>query len=255
MLRVQTVLEREVMMQQRYKGILFIVFLLFGMILTMQFRTILIAQQQSSASDTSVQTLSVELEQIRREGIQLLEELTRLEEEIDEIVSQWGNDNNPMISGLQMEISEAQLYSGFLDAKGSGVVITLNDAPAREEMDPEDLIIHDIDIIKILNELRAAGAQALSINDERIMATSTQLCMGPTILINKNRYPVPYVIKAIGDPEALYTAVEENADVLIMRGVYNIRVDVQKEQEIIIPGFKSWQGIEHMISGLEVVEP
>lgn len=240
-------------MLQKNKGILFIVFLLFGMILTMQFRTILLAQQQTARGQTSLQSLSAELEQVMKEGNELQEQVREIEEAIEEIMDQRENNDNPMLNELARERKEALLYSGLADVKGSGVIITLNDAPARTEVDPSELIIHDMDIAEILNELRAAGAQALSINDERILATSKQFCAGPTILINQNRYPVPYIIKAIGDPEALYASLEESEAVIIMR-IYNIQVDIRKEQEIVIQRFKPYyQDIKHMISGLEVV--
>jgi uncharacterized protein YlxW (UPF0749 family) len=239
-------------MLKKNKGILFAVFFLFGMIITMQFRTILLAQQQNVMRQASIQTLSDELRQVKSEGIELTDQLRKIEEEIDEIMTQWRNDDNPMLNELLKERKQAQLFSGLLDVKGSGVIVTLNDAPARGEMDPMELIIHDMDIIKILNELKTAGAQALSINDERILATSKQFCTGPTILINQNRYPVPYIIKAIGDPEVLYSALVDSEAVVIMR-VYNIQVDIRKETDIVIPKFRAYQDIERMISGLEVV--
>ncbi|UZQ86151.1 DUF881 domain-containing protein [Thermoclostridium stercorarium] len=235
------------------KGVLFVVFLLFGMIITMQFRTILLAQQQSSSGQTSVQTLSYELEQAKSEGIKLLEELQRLEKEKNEIIRQLSNDGNPIINELLNRKNELMVINGLTDVKGSGIVIRLNDAPARGEIDPSQLIIHDMDIVQILNVLRAAGAQAISINDERIIATSKHFCVGPTILINNKRYPVPYVIKAIGDPNGLYNAVEQSEAVVIMK-IYNIQVDVRKENEILIPGYKIYGSIDDMISGLEVVE-
>lgn len=237
----------------RTKGVLFVVFLLFGMIITMQFRTILLAQQQSSSGQTSVQTLTYELEQAKSEGIKLLEELQELEKEKDEIIKQLGNDGNPVLNDLIDRKQKLMLVNGLTDVKGSGVVITLNDAPARSEIDPSELVIHDMDIVNILNTLRAAGAQAISINDERIIATSKHFCAGPTILINQKRYPVPYIIKAIGDPDELYNALEQSEAVVIMR-IYNIQVDISKEDEILIPRYKIYGKIENMISGLEVVE-
>ena len=235
------------------KGVLFVVFLLFGMFVTMQFRTVLLAQQQNTAGESQVQSLTAELEQAKSEGIKLLEKLQKLEKEKDEIMRQISNDGNPVINELLDKKYELHVINGLTDVRGSGVIITLNDAPARNEMDPEQLIIHDMDIVKILNVLRAAGAQAIAINDERIITTSRHFCAGPTILINQNRYPVPYVIKAIGDPDELYNAVEQNEAVIIMK-IYDIQVDIRKESEIIIPKYKTYKNIENMISGLEVVE-
>lgn len=236
----------------RQKGILFVVFLLFGMVITMQFRSIMLDRQQNVMGQTSVQSLSNELDMVKSEGLVLQEELRMLEEEETEIMRQISNDGNPIVNELLIRRQKLQLINGLTDVKGSGVVVTLNDAPARNEMDPSQLIIHDSDIIQILNELKDAGAQTLSINDERIITTSKQICAGPTILINQNRYPVPYVIKAIGDPDKLYEALEQSEAVIIMR-VYDIQVDIQKESEIIIPRYRAYQNRKNMISGLEVV--
>ncbi len=238
---------------QKTKGILFVVFLLFGMIITMQFRSILLAQQQSASGQNQVQSLTRDLEQVQKERIELHEKLKRLEEETDNIIRELVRDDNPMVNELLNLRKELQFKSGLTDVKGKGVVITLNDAPAREGVDPSELIIHDSDIMAILNDLKAAGAQAISINDERILATSKQLCTGPTILINRNRYPVPYIIKAIGDPDILYAAMEESEAVVIMR-VYNIRVDIVREQEIIVYRYEPYGDIGNMITGLEVVD-
>lgn len=240
-------------MATRSKSILFVIFLLFGMVITMQLRSILLAQQQKSREQTSIQSLSTELEQVKTEGLELQENLRMLEEEMEEIIKRFDSGDNPTLNELVKTRKNMQLINGFTSVRGDGVVITLNDAPAKTEVDPNELIIHDSDITAILNDLKAAGAQALAINDERIIATSKQLCTGPTILINKSRYPVPYIIKAIGDQEALYSALEQSESVFIMR-IYNIRVDIRKEKDILVPRFKVYESIDKMISGMEVVD-
>ena len=240
-------------MATRSKSILFVIFLLFGMVITMQLRSILLAQQQKSKEQTSIQSLSTELEQVKTEGLELQENLRMLEEEMEEIIKRFDSGDNPTLNELVKTRKNMQLINGFTSVRGDGVVITLNDAPAKTEVDPNELIIHDSDITAILNDLKAAGAQALAINDERIIATSKQLCTGPTILINKSRYPVPYIIKAIGDQEALYSALEQRESVFIMR-IYNIRVDIRKEKDILVPRFKVYESIDKMISGMEVVD-
>ena len=62
-------------------------------------------------------------------------------------------------------------------------------------------IIHDEDLLRVLNELCAAGAEAISINDQRIVATTEVRCAGPTVSVNNVRSAPPYVIKAIGNPK------------------------------------------------------
>ena len=113
-------------------------------------------------------------------------------------------------------------------------------------------IIHDHDIRTILNDLKKAGAQAIAINGERVVPMSEQICAGPTILINGNRYPVPYVIEAIGDPYALYEAMDISYKVAELRE-FNIQVDIKKAESIRISKFSGTDKLDRYISGLEVV--
>ena len=104
----------------------------------------------------------------------------------------------------------ANYEAGLTDVLGSGVIIKLNDANLKLDYknisikndyvhDIRNFIVHDMDIVRILNELRIYGSYAISINDERILPTSEQICVGTTVRINKRRLAAPYVIKALGD--------------------------------------------------------
>ena len=103
----------------------------------------------------------------------------------------------------------------------------------------------------MLNDL-AAGAQAIAINGERVVPMSEQICAGPTIIMNGNRYPVPYVIEAIGDPDALYEAISYSYKVAELRE-FNILVDIKKSNKIRISKFSGADKLDRYISGLEVV--
>ena len=104
----------------------------------------------------------------------------------------------------------------------------------------------------ILNDLKKAGAQAISINGERIVAISEQVCAGPTILVNRNRYPVPYIINAIGDPDLLYESLSRSERIALMIED-RIRVEIKKSKEVIVPGFSHSDNLDDFISHLEVV--
>jgi len=64
------------------------------------------------------------------------------------------------------------------------------------------------DLLKLVNELNAAGAEAIAINDERIIATTEIRNAGNYIVINTNRYSAPFEIKAIGNPDTLEAALK-----------------------------------------------
>ena len=107
-------------------------------------------------------------------------------------------------------VDQANLLAGLTPVQGPGVVVTLTDSkkpfpypkgfPAG--MIPPN-IIHDSDINQVVNELRAAGAEAIAINNQRLIATSAVRCAGPTVYINNTPQEPPFVIQAIGDPKAL----------------------------------------------------
>lgn len=114
---------------------------------------------------------------------------------------------------LAKQLAQTQFLAGLTDVKGPGVLVTMDDSklPYPKDMPPgipPQNIIHDNDIGQVVNELKAAGAEAISVNDQRLVAVSPIRCAGPTIFINNTPQTPPYVIKAIGDPKTLTTALD-----------------------------------------------
>lgn len=101
--------------------------------------------------------------------------------------------------------------------------------------------------------MKKAGAQAISIKGERVVSTSEVVCAGPTILINGNRYAVPYEICAIGDPDLLYDSLMRSERVALMIED-KIRVEIKKSKDIWVPRFSNIDNIDKYISGLEAVK-
>ena len=94
---------------------------------------------------------------------------------------------------------------GLTEVTGSGIILTIADSEidSNSVLDVSDLLIHDLDLLKVINELKNAGAEAISINNQRIILTTPIICGGNTININGERIGSPFEIKAIGSPEAL----------------------------------------------------
>ena len=165
---------------------------------------------------------------------------------INEYVLEQKDDN------LARDWEKVRLTTGLVGVKGPGITIKLDDAPARQPDTPLSwLIIHDQDIKVILNDLKKAGAQAIAVNGERVVPMSEQVCAGPTILINGNRHAVPYVIEAIGDPDALYVSISNSGRIAEMTE-FNIRVEITKSKELKLSKFSG--KLDKYISGLEVVK-
>ena len=81
---------------------------------------------------------------------------------------------------------------------------------ATADIDPNYLVVHQGDIQAVANALWAGGAEAMTIQGQRVIATTGIKCVGNTVVLHDVPYSPPYVISAIGDPVALLTSLEDN---------------------------------------------
>ena len=94
------------------------------------------------------------------------------------------------------EISEPdmlKMQAGLTALEGEGVIIEMDDGnrAANTDENPNLYVIHDDDVLRVVNELRAAGAEAVSINGQRLIETSEIRCAGPTLSVNNVRSAAP----------------------------------------------------------------
>ncbi|WP_167107954.1 DUF881 domain-containing protein [Mycobacterium sp. DL592] len=103
--------------------------------------------------------------------------------------------------------------AGLVPVHGPGLVVTLSDAQRDangrfpRDASPDDLVVHQQDIEAVLNALWSAGAEAIQMQDQRIINTSAPRCVGNTLLLNGRTYSPPYVVTAIGDAGAMQAAL------------------------------------------------
>lgn len=128
-----------------------------------------------------------------------------------------------------------QILSGAIDVEGKGISITLAD----NELHKNDIhyIVHDEDITILVNQLYAAGAEVISVNDERLIPISKIKADGALIKVNKNDYGSPFIIKAIGDPVILSDALA--ADKSYVSSLRNyVGVKIEKVDKLLVPRYK-----------------
>lgn len=188
----------------------------------------------------SLQTTRNEINAINNEVTEL-NKMIKLKEEELEILEKIAMGDNNIIDFLLDELRYNKIHSGLTALEGPGVVITMYDNPEERTLgfDINDDVIHDTDILNIINDLRIAGAEAISINGERVLSTSEIQCRGPTIKINGRSYATPFVIRAIGDPKLLHASViapDTNGDIL--KNVYSIGFETTVEDKIFISPFR-----------------
>lgn len=237
------------MISKDKKLVLMFIFILFGLLTTVQFRTILHNTKNKPSIAYEIENLKKELDLEIATGNELREEIefnTNKKESILKTFSA-GYDDGQFIEQWEA----AKLYAGLTDVKGDGVIITLNDAEEKNPFDAEWSLLHDADIYEVVNELKRGGAQAISINNERVISTTEIICAGPTIRVNRNRYAVPFEIKAIGDPKRLYSTFTESAIYASLKWL-DIRVEIKEVKDIDIPKYNG--NVANLVKGLEVVD-
>ena len=134
--------------------------------------------------------------------------LLKLTEEVDKELQQQiekATENNSELEEAKNQINDGNKIIGLTEVTGTGVVITVSDSDIDPNtvIDSSKLLVHDSDILKIVNELKNAGAEAISINGQRVILTTSIICGGNIINVNGERIGAPFEIKAIGSPEAL----------------------------------------------------
>ncbi len=186
--------ERDVSPLNKWQFPVAIASLVLGIAISLQFRATSDAKVPSSAQRGD---LIAEMRAVK-------DERDRLQSELAELRAQSANSTGGGES-LRKELEAARLQAGLTSLKGPGVVIRLSDSPRSPGPDAVayDYIVHDIDLSVLVNELWASGAEAVTVNDQRIVGRSSIRCVGPTVLVNANRVASPFIVKAIGDVDHL----------------------------------------------------
>ena len=163
-------------------------------------------------------------------------ELEEAEKELEKEREE-ATQNDSELEQAQQKITEGNKLTGMTEVTGPGVIITLSD--------PSQLIVHDIDVLSVVNELINAGAEAISINDQRWVLTTAISCRGNTIDINGERIGAPFVIKAIGLPEYL-AGLERVGGYLEYMKRDGVGVNLEKSNSITIPKYSGVINFEYL---------
>lgn len=209
-----------------------LVFMVMGFMLSVQYKATELSK--TTVRDARVEDLSERLKAVQGENQQLLKEIDELKKHAGKQLS-------------ESELQRLQLISGIAAVEGNGVEILLDDSKIekKQNANPNLYIIHDEDLLRVLNELRSAGAEAISINDQRIVAMSEVRCAGPTVSVNNVRSAPPYLIKAIGNPKTLDSALRIRGGVVETFEFWGIQVKVEQSNKVYIPAFKGVRTYEN----------
>ncbi len=142
--------------------------------------------------------------------------------------------------------------AGLTPLRGEGLTVTLTDAPrdadGRYPTDarPDDLVVHQQDLQSVLNALWAGGADAVSVQDQRVVTTTAPRCIGNTLLLQGRTYSPPYVLAAVGDPARLLDALDAERGVAVYRQYvarYGLGYTVDTGGDVAVPAYAGSVGL------------
>jgi uncharacterized protein YlxW (UPF0749 family) len=196
---------------------------------------------------TDLQTLVVD----RGSDVDAARERARgLRTEVDTLTADL---DNTAVDQARREVRGMRPSAGLSEVTGDGIRITLTDAPPdvieSSGLDPNLLVVHQQDLQAFVNALWAAGAEAVTLQGERLISTTGIKCVGNTVLLHGVPYSPPYVIEAVGDPAAMYASLDDFDKINVYREyveAYQLGLQVElPDSELTIPAYDGSPQLEH----------
>jgi len=148
-----------------------------------------------------------------------------------------GRSTNAALAAMLRRSAELAGEADMDPVHGPGMVVTLQDAQRDangrfpRDASPDDLVVHQQDVQAVLNALWSAGAEAIQMQDQRMIATSVPRCVGNTLLLNGRAYSPPYTIIAIGNATAMQAALAA-APLVTLYKQYVVRFGLGYQEQV-----------------------
>jgi uncharacterized protein YlxW (UPF0749 family) len=204
-----------------------------GLMVSIQFRTI--KQGVGPVSEYRARELATQLRNLKDENAKLLNIKNEYEKKIKDYEDS-ASQGSISAKLLKQELDQARILAGVEDVEGPGITIIVDDLKFSEKVN-YPLISYSM-LLELMNELNAAGAEAVSINDQRIISTSEIRQVGGIhININTVSYAPPFIFRAIGDPKTLEAALRLREGIVERIESNGVAVTITQEQLIKIPKY------------------
>lgn len=227
-------------MKSRMKGsyvILSLIFLVLGFLISYSFQ---LTREKAKGETLSpeqwdkeyqIRSQLITKEEINRD---LQKELFEKQERVEEIEASL-KEEKQVYYNLVEDVEKYRMYVGDVAVEGKGVQVTLEDAsyvPDGENVN--NYIVHESQIFSVINELYISGADAVSVNGQRLSRHSYIYCNGPVVTVDGNQFPAPFVISAIGDPNVMIPALNITGGVIDQLTYDHVVVAVEKKDKIVM---------------------
>jgi uncharacterized protein YlxW (UPF0749 family) len=170
--------------------------------------------------------------------------LQQLRSQVEQLTAQ-AAPGNSALKALQEQADRLAPVTGTAAVHGPAITVTLNDAKRTAASLPagftaDDIVVHQQDVQGVVNALWAGGAEAMMLQDQRVISTSAVRCVGNTLILQGRVYSPPYRIRAIGDVQGMQQSLDRDGSVGIYRqyvDVLGLGYDVQTSPDATFPAY------------------
>lgn len=218
--------------------------LILTMTITVQIRTINSSNQVVSSTFTS-NDLRDQVLKWKERYDEAYKQLQIAEKSLEEIRKN-ASENTEGSAEKEEKLKRNNILLGLTDVSGEGVIVTIKDNSSVTSDtigifdDVSQYLVHNGDLLGVVSELKNAGAEAISINDQRIVSTTSITCEGNVINVNGEKISSPFVIKAIGNSLYMYSALTRIGGTVENYNLSGIPTTVKMSNDITI---KKYTGV------------
>lgn len=224
-----------------------------GFILSRHFTQIR-SEMDSTLNLAAIQEVRLELVELQNVRKNLEIDYKNLRKELNDLWYEVIDADDDEQLELLNKLARTREIAGLTEVKGNGVIVTINDKENYDPLsDPIQSLIHDQNIIYLVDLLVDNGAQAVSVNDLRIVNSSQIFCIGTTVLCNNQRTIPPYEIKAIGPQDQLKAALDADPLYLkLQKEPYSVRFSSVLVNDLVINEYETIGTITKDIEYLKI---
>lgn len=178
-----------------------------------------------------------ELNKAKADREVLLEDLERMESQLDEIKLS-ASEESIIVKNLTEEINRYKAFSGMTKLEGSGILVTIDNPPSDVNLSLEKNIAYDYKLIlDLMNELNSAGAEGIAINEQRVVNNTEVRLAGNQVNVNTVPLSPPFLIKAIGNSKTLDGALNQRFGIVQTIREQGYYIEIKQMDTIEIPAF------------------
>jgi uncharacterized protein YlxW (UPF0749 family) len=214
-----------------------------GFLFVVQVRAGRLLRAQPEVPTRNIYALATLLRQ-EREARQTLErqvgDLQRRQAEYERATA----EGRTLAEAMGKELENLRVLTGLKAMRGPGVAVLLQDAKMQPSGSNPVVVTYQ-DLVSVVNELWAAGAEAVAVNGQRVTATTGFGQVGGTVVVNLQRLSGPFTIMAIGDPATLEGALNIRGGLVEGLRALGLSIAISRQAEITVPAYRGVLKFEH----------